>query len=269
VKRFMIFGLLVLFLSALSAAAQEVPAPRPGGGLFFDVLPVTKSGRLLVPLRPLFEWVGARVEYDSGKITAYGAGSSIPLVELTIGRTRARLSGQPYQLDVAPEIINRRTFVPLRFVAESFGVWVDAEGHIVNLRVPQYELEAQMAIPPDPGSHEYKIWQVVGRWYNLPGTQAKPEAELPHWNLYSEERQVELTAEVGPTAPTLIEAHWGGREVKGIRILSSAADPEAGAAAVRIVVKYADSGVNREDFSLVLQPNGWKVRRHSGLQVTS
>lgn len=259
--------ILTLLLSAGMLPAQDSLPPEPGGGLFFDVMPVTRQGRMLVPLRPLFEWVRGRVVYESGRITAYEEGSTRPRVELTIGSTQALLSGVPYELEVPPEIIEGRAFVPLRFVAESFGVWVEAQGRIVTLRVPQYEREAQMAIPPDVGSHQAKIWGLLNLWYGLPKPAPPDLTNLPHWNLFAAERKRELLREIGSDAPTIIEQHWGGREVVGIRVLSDATDESAGAASAQVMVKYGDGAVYQDDFGFVLEPDGWKVRRQSSSQV--
>ncbi len=203
----------------VTTVAGAVPTPPTGKGLFFDVLPVTIEGRQMVPLRAIFEWVGGKVEYDAGKITAHEAGSDIPRVELWIGQKDARLSGQPYELAVPPMTIGGRTFVPLRFVAESFGVWVDVEGRVITLKVPQERLEAKMAIAPHPESHLGKIWKVV----------------LAHY-----------------------DPHPGG-EVVGIRVLSDAVDVAAGTGGARLVVKHADGSVTRDQLSFVLERDGWKA----------
>ena len=47
------------------------------------------------------------------------------VMELTIGQKTAIVNGIEHTLDVAPEITDDRTFVPLRFVSESVGAEVD------------------------------------------------------------------------------------------------------------------------------------------------
>lgn len=46
-------------------------------------------------------------------------------VELKIGEKEYTVNGQELQADVAPQIIDGRTMVPLRFVAEAFGADID------------------------------------------------------------------------------------------------------------------------------------------------
>ncbi|MGC9089794.1 MAG: copper amine oxidase N-terminal domain-containing protein, partial [Caldisericia bacterium] len=51
--------------------------------------------------------------------------SAVHTIGLQVGNPTAIVDGQVVTLDVAPVIVNGRTFVPLRFVAEAFGASVD------------------------------------------------------------------------------------------------------------------------------------------------
>ena len=278
-----IAGTLVLLLAVTSAVgAYAAPGPRE---LVFDVQPVTLDGRTLVPLRPIFEWLGARVSYRGGHIQAWRSEEAkVPQVELWIGSRQARVAEAPYTLDVAPQLIDGRAFVPLRFVAESFGVWVDPQGSQMLLRLPQEEREAVMAIPPHPDTLQGKIWRLIEKWYGVipedecPVDAAAPElaavddgvSDLPppasepdsleHWNLFSEERKEEIIDDVGPDAPTIVEAHWGGRDVRGIRILQYELTEAGMSGWARVLVGYPDGTSDIEYFDLVREPDGWKVR---------
>lgn len=259
-------ALILVLAGGASAAPEDMPPPLPGGGLFFDALPVLREGRILVPLRPLIEWANGCVVYDRGHVAAYEQGAKQPRLELVVGVPQALLSGVAYPLDFAPEIRSGRLFGPLKFVAESFGIWVEPQGSIVTLRLPQLNREVRMAIPPEPGSHQEKIWAQLGVYYGIPVPTAIDLQSLPHWRLFSAQRQRELLAEVGPSAPTLIESHWGGRPLIGLRILSDAVDEGAGAATVQVIVKYADGAIYEEGFSFVLESEGWRIRRQSSAQ---
>ncbi|MFP3902948.1 MAG: copper amine oxidase N-terminal domain-containing protein [Armatimonadota bacterium] len=266
-KRIAIAALLI-FAVCTCVFAQGTPKAQAGGGLFFDVLPVTRQGHVLVPMRAIFEWIGAKVEYDAGTVKAYEFHSMVPRVELTIGDRAARLSGEPYELAVAPEVIGGRTFVPMRFSAEAYGVWVDVEGRTITMQYPQANVKAEMAIPPSPQSHLAKMWQVVARWYDIGGV-APSGGELPHWNLYSDSRQQELRKQVGSDAPTIIESHWGGRAVEGIRVISNLHDLAASTGDVVVFVKWADGAVTKETFHMVLQRDGWKIDSTESVSIAS
>ena len=84
-------AVLIAALTVAAAAPQPPPAEQTTRVLAFDVLPCTIQGKVVVPLRAIFEWLGARVEYNSGRIDAYEGHSAIPRVTLTIGQSDAHL----------------------------------------------------------------------------------------------------------------------------------------------------------------------------------
>jgi len=96
--------------------------------VFNDAQPGIQNGRVLVPMRAVFEELGSRVEWDqaTSTVTATKAGAEIRLI---IGRG-AYKNGSPVHLDVSAQLVNGRVLVPLRFVSEAFGYSVDwdAEG---------------------------------------------------------------------------------------------------------------------------------------------
>lgn len=116
---------------ALAAVASFAPQAAPAQGvavivngqtMSFDQPPIVQTGRVFVPLRGVFENLGASVVYAGGQINATGRGRT---VSLTIGSTHAIVDGQPVTIDVAPFIVGARTMVPLRFIAQSLGATVD------------------------------------------------------------------------------------------------------------------------------------------------
>lgn len=110
------------FGSAESAAKAEDPIRVYLGDqmISFDVPPLIQDGRTMVPFRALFEALGADVSWDSGSrtVSAWKDGTRVVLV---IGKAEAVVNGESVSLDVAPQIVNGRTLVPLRFAAESLG----------------------------------------------------------------------------------------------------------------------------------------------------
>ncbi len=113
-------GLLVLCATGSSAA--NIPIIVNGQQVQFDTPPIERSGRVFVPLRGVFEKLGASVVYDNGLINATGNGRSI---QLRIGSTTATVDGSTQLLDVAPFLVGPRTYVPLRFVSQALGATVD------------------------------------------------------------------------------------------------------------------------------------------------
>ncbi len=104
------------------ASAASVNVIVNGQQITFDQPPIERAGRVFVPLRGVFEHLGASVVYANGVINATGNGRNI---SLRIGSTQATVNGQTQNLDVAPFLVGARTLVPLRFVAQALGANVD------------------------------------------------------------------------------------------------------------------------------------------------
>jgi len=100
--------------------ANEIKVILDGALLFFDVPPQIENGRTLVPLRAIFEALGAVIEWegDTQTVTASKDGT---VVVLTIGSAAPTINGQTIAIDQPGIIVNGRTLAPLRFVAEAFG----------------------------------------------------------------------------------------------------------------------------------------------------
>ncbi|WP_422879851.1 copper amine oxidase N-terminal domain-containing protein [Neomoorella humiferrea] len=97
-------------------------------------MPLTvEQGRTLVPLRAIFEALGADVNWDAATQTVTGT-KGATIVKLTIGSTIAYVSGQAVPLDVPGKILNGRTLVPLRFISESLGAEVVYDNSRITIR---------------------------------------------------------------------------------------------------------------------------------------
>ncbi|MFX4261145.1 stalk domain-containing protein [Pelotomaculum propionicicum] len=126
-KKFRTLVLSILLSFAVATAAYAAPQViLDGQQLSFDVPPVIENGSTLVPLRVIFEALGADVQWDGNTqtVTATKSGNEIRLM---IGGA-AYKNGQEVQLSVPAKIIEGRTLVPLRFVSEAFGCQVAWDG---------------------------------------------------------------------------------------------------------------------------------------------
>ena len=85
-----------------------------------DVPPQLVGGRTLVPMRAIFEYLGAEVTWDNDTRTATGTLDDTVVI-IQIDNTTAYVNDVPYTLDVPAQIIGNRTMVPARFVSESLG----------------------------------------------------------------------------------------------------------------------------------------------------
>jgi hypothetical protein len=103
-----------------------------------DVAPFIDSGRTFVPFRFVGESLGAQVGYTTdanGRVATvtYQLGSTS--IILYIGRKDALVNGRTVYLDVAPQILQGRTVIPLRFVTEALGCKVDWDGQKMQVTI--------------------------------------------------------------------------------------------------------------------------------------
>ena len=97
----------------MTVNGEEKPIDEQG------TAPVVINGRTLLPVRAVIEEIGGKVEWDSETQTVILARGK-DIVVLGIDNTTAYHNEESHTLDVAPTIINYRTMIPIRFIAESF-----------------------------------------------------------------------------------------------------------------------------------------------------
>lgn len=94
---------------------------------FADAQPEKVNGRVMVPFRAIAEVLGTEVTYDAGKITAKKDGETLSFAlggkQLTVTDSAGK-TVKTVQLDTAPYKKGGRTYVPVRFFAEAFGLTV-------------------------------------------------------------------------------------------------------------------------------------------------
>jgi len=161
------FGIVSFSVSALAPALAQAPAPAfgtpPSGEvpiLYNDQHVYSKPDRLtkgrvlaalvrgktiLVPLRSMFEQMGATVSYNASTKTVDVSKPGAD-VQVTVGKSEVVINGEARPLDVPPEIYKGSLVVPLRVISEGMGayvLWV-ADKRLVVVRY----LNAPIATPP-------------------------------------------------------------------------------------------------------------------------
>jgi hypothetical protein len=119
-----LFGILMIGTTALANGPGAVVNVNGKRVDFHGTQPQTVTGRMMVPVRGVFEAIGAYVEYNPvlHRVNARRANETI---ELRLGDHMAKRNGAEIELDVAPLNIHGRMMVPLRFIAESLGADVN------------------------------------------------------------------------------------------------------------------------------------------------
>ena len=167
------------------------------------------EGRTLVPLRAIFEALGATVEWDQATKTVSSEldGTAI---KLTIGENTLYKNDEAITIDVAAMIMNGRTLVPARAIAEAYGVdvaWDSATRTVILTQAVKEEVKADgvvmysapyvtgsnglqtVADPADPSNEVYFIESNAGEntswnyfWY--PATFKPGERYIVNFDVY-------------------------------------------------------------------------------------
>ncbi len=95
--------------------------------LDFAQPPVIENGTTLVPMRAIFEAMGASVEWN-GETKSITAVKDDITINLTLNETKAAVNNNEITLAVPAKLVNNSTMVPLRFISESLGAEVNWDG---------------------------------------------------------------------------------------------------------------------------------------------
>lgn len=173
---------------------------------FPDVQPLIRDDRVLLPTRTLAEALGASVTWYPTTRTVYMTNIR-HTAQVTVGSPHAWSVTWMFQLDVPPIIVDGRTMLPARFVAEALGASVrwDTETRTVTITSNQETRYSQADMEPAATAYitpfvsvdnqgRYRIYRPEGIWFpvhpsalrqlrNSMDTINEFVAELPRGNL--------------------------------------------------------------------------------------
>lgn len=136
------FGLAVILTAAfigsgIGAMAMEAPIDIEINEQIIktDSDPFIQNGHTLVPMRVISEVLGkASVVWnqEDKQVTVKFNGKTI---ELEIGKATAKVNGNTKKLPVPAQLVNNRTYLPVRWLCEQFGAGVSwqPEYHMVSI----------------------------------------------------------------------------------------------------------------------------------------
>ena len=114
---------LLLFVLPMTVSAAEsemnIEVIVDGTELVFDVPPAVVNQRTMVPMRYIFEFLGAAVEWIPEENGIRATTDTLDLY-MQLGNPEMTINGEIYVLDAPPYATNGRTLVPLRAVMEAF-----------------------------------------------------------------------------------------------------------------------------------------------------
>lgn len=115
---------ILCFSTVFANSQRDIKITLDGKQLETDVAPFIKNDRTLVPIKFISESLGYEVKWDEAKRTV-AINKEDNNMLLTIDSKTVVVNGENKTTDVAPAIYNNRTYVPVRFVSENFGLDVD------------------------------------------------------------------------------------------------------------------------------------------------
>jgi len=133
--------LIAVALCFMFAMAIGAPSYASGISIRIDGEPATFAesativeGRTLVPLRAIFSQLGASIVWDNDTQTVTAEKDGVTVV-MQIGNRVFTRNGERITLDVPPQIVEGRTFVPARAVGECFGAEVGWEQNTQTITI--------------------------------------------------------------------------------------------------------------------------------------
>lgn len=143
-----ILTLLIIMTFASPGSASDISVYIDGHKLQLDNPPIIQSGRTLAPMRAFFEALGAEVNWEADTETAVGTRDG-NTVRIPIGSRQPTINGQATTIQVPAQIIDGRTYIPLRFVGEALGDEVTWDGTTNTITITRGD--GKPKIPTDNG----------------------------------------------------------------------------------------------------------------------
>ncbi len=181
----------IIFLSSpIVTPAQDIKLFVDSKEITCDVPPVIRDDRTLVPARALFEGLGASVKWNGVKkqVTIRLDNTTILL---TINSKTAQVNLVEKELDTPPIIINDRTLLPVRFIAETLGAevfWDDSNRSVLIRTEDEDEI-----LPDSDNTIKSIVYSVSGKTFTLKFTFSSP---LKNQHLYNLDNPVRTVLEL-------------------------------------------------------------------------
>ncbi len=105
-----------------------------GREIKFDIPPVVKSGTTLIPVRAVVESLGANVNWDAASNTVTITKGDKTIV-FDLNNSKVYVNGTEVTLSMPAMEISNRTFVPIRFIAETLGVNINYDDKTGNVDI--------------------------------------------------------------------------------------------------------------------------------------
>ncbi len=156
-KKILSFCLILIVIACFSVvvfAENIITVNLDGSPINFDQPPIIQNDRTLVPLRAIFEALGAKVDWDDATQTVTST-KGATTIKITIGDNKLYKNDSAITLDVPAQIVNDRTLVPVRAISEAFGCkvdWVDETQTVLINSVKETSTPEPTPTPDPPAT---------------------------------------------------------------------------------------------------------------------
>ncbi len=137
-KKITVLTAVLALMSFTGASAEsEIKVFVNGNEVqFTETEPFIENDRTLVPMRAIFEALGAAVEWDeeTKTVISYDPVSDVAIT-MQIDSQTMFVNGEAVTLDVPAKIVNERTVVPIRAVSEGMNSAVDWDGETKTVTI--------------------------------------------------------------------------------------------------------------------------------------
>ncbi|GGG14209.1 stalk domain-containing protein [Paenibacillus abyssi] len=129
-----VMGLIAVGEKEEAGIPDEIQVFINGNKQRFEQEPVMINGVTMVPMRDIFEALGADVTWNASTRTIT-AQTDKEHIQLRLDHTEGIVNGTKKSLQTEPVVINGKTMVPLRFVSESLGADVKWIKELKTIRI--------------------------------------------------------------------------------------------------------------------------------------
>lgn len=148
-KRILLICLTFLIFLTPVVYASDISVIIDNEEISFDVEPILENGRVMIPVRAVFESLGADVTWDNDTATATAQKDDIK-VDITVGSDVLYVNGEERAMDVPAKEVDGRVLIPVRFAAEAFGCtvkWDNDSSTVIITSEPEYEYYNDKTVP--------------------------------------------------------------------------------------------------------------------------
>ena len=154
--------LMTLLICSFNVNAREISVTINGTDADFDSKPFIADNRTYVPMRDLFESIGALVKWDNASKSATATYNNTT-ISFKIGSNVVVKNGVDYISDSKSILIEGKTYVPIRIILELLGFNVQWDGNNnVDISTPSAPDSGPNEIPDSTNNHfELKVLELV------------------------------------------------------------------------------------------------------------